>query len=85
MCEPNDDWPCKFDESPELNKSRTGLVPNQTIDSGNRFISPGEVDCGFTFPRGQSGAEDDDEVTESKIRAFLDEKVLLRKYFLFIL
>ncbi|KAI3459365.1 hypothetical protein Pfo_016028 [Paulownia fortunei] len=74
VCEPNDDWPCKFDESPELNKSRTGLLPNQSIDSGNRFSLAGGDDCGFTFPRGQSGAEDDDEETESKIRAFLDEK-----------
>ncbi|KAA8527568.1 hypothetical protein F0562_034717 [Nyssa sinensis] len=42
MSEPNDDWPCKFDDSPEL--ERTG--------------------------------DDDDEVTETKIRAFLDEKAL---------
>ncbi|KAK6122661.1 hypothetical protein DH2020_043601 [Rehmannia glutinosa] len=74
MCEPNDDWPCKFDESPELNKNGTGLLPDQSIGSGQRFFPSGEVDCGFTFPIGQSGAEDDDEVTESKIRAFLDEK-----------
>ncbi|KAL2244068.1 UNVERIFIED_CONTAM: Mitogen-activated protein kinase kinase kinase NPK1 [Sesamum indicum] len=74
MCEPNDHWPCKFDESPELNKSGTVSLLNQTIDSGDRSFASAEVDCGFTFPRGQSGSEDDDEVTESKIRAFLDEK-----------
>ncbi|KAL3634586.1 hypothetical protein CASFOL_021640 [Castilleja foliolosa] len=56
MCEPNDDWPCKFDENPELNKSVTGWLPSQSIDLGH------------------SGAEDDDEETESKIRAFIDEK-----------
>ncbi|KAG8373043.1 hypothetical protein BUALT_Bualt12G0129800 [Buddleja alternifolia] len=73
MCEPNDDWPCKFDISPELNKSGTGSLQNHTIDPGNRILASGEVDCGFTLSRGQS-MEDDDEVTESKIRAFLDEK-----------
>ncbi|KAL6503445.1 hypothetical protein OROGR_025368 [Orobanche gracilis] len=56
MCEPNDDWPCKFDESPDWNKGGTGLLPSQSMDFG------------------QSGGEDDDEETESKIRAFLDEK-----------
>ncbi|XP_022958800.1 mitogen-activated protein kinase kinase kinase NPK1 isoform X3 [Cucurbita moschata] len=30
----------------------------------------------FTFPCGQSTAEDDEEVTDSKIQAFLDEKAL---------
>ncbi|WCJ23706.1 Mitogen-activated protein kinase kinase kinase NPK1 [Euphorbia peplus] len=43
MCEPNDDWSCKFDETPESDK-----------------VAP----------------EDDEEVTESKIRAFLDEKAI---------
>ncbi|KAL5995933.1 hypothetical protein ACLOJK_026006 [Asimina triloba] len=36
----------------------------------------GKVDNGFTFPCGQPASEDDEEVTESKIRAFLDEKAL---------
>ncbi|PIN04472.1 MEKK [Handroanthus impetiginosus] len=80
VSEPNDDWPCKFDESPEVNKSRTGLLQNQISESRNSVYASSEVDSGFTFPRGQSGAEDDDEVTESKIRAFLDEKAFeLRK------
>ncbi|KAL7123938.1 hypothetical protein ABFS83_14G015600 [Erythranthe nasuta] len=74
MCEPNDDCACKFDENPKLRKRETGLPPNQTMDIGNGFNASGEVDFGFTFPREQPGAEDDDEVTEFKIRAFLDEK-----------
>ncbi|GFP84003.1 mitogen-activated protein kinase kinase kinase npk1 [Phtheirospermum japonicum] len=76
MCEPNDDWTCKFDESPELTKSGIELLPSQIDESGNRTFGYAEVESGFTFPREQPGTEDDDEVTESKIRAFLDEKAL---------
>ncbi|KAK4482890.1 hypothetical protein RD792_010063 [Penstemon davidsonii] len=76
MCEPNDDWTCKFDESPELNKNATVFLQSQINETGNRSLASGEVDYAFTFPRGQSGAEDDDEVTESKIREFLDEKAV---------
>lgn len=65
----------KVDESPELNKSGTGLLPSQHSDFGNRLSASSEVNCGFEFPREQSGAEDDDEVTENKIRAFLEDKV----------
>lgn len=75
MCEPNDDWACKFDESPGLTKGEEEIPPSQIVDPGSRSLGSVEVDCGFTFPRGQSGSEDEDEVTEAKIRAFLDEKV----------
>lgn len=75
MCEPTDDWPCKFDESPELSKSGVNLSPHQTKSkpAGSPEAS-NERENDFTFPCGPAG-EDDDEVTESKIRAFLDEKV----------
>lgn len=76
MCEPNDDWACKFDESPGLTKGEAEILPSQIVDPGSRSLGSVEVDCGFTFPRGQSGSEDEDEVTEAKIRAFLDEKAL---------
>ncbi|KAL3828815.1 hypothetical protein ACJIZ3_017617 [Penstemon smallii] len=76
MCEPNDDWTCKFDESPELDKNATVILQSQINETGNRSLASGEVDYAFTFPRGQSGTEDDDEVTESKIREFLDEKAV---------
>ncbi|KAL6497798.1 Mitogen-activated protein kinase kinase kinase npk1 [Orobanche hederae] len=76
MCEPNDDWPCKFDGSPELTKGGTELLSGRIEESGNRSFCSVDVDCGFTVPIEQSGPEDDDEVTESKIRAFLDEKAL---------
>ena len=73
MCEPNDDWGCKFDENPDLTKSGMEILPSQ-IESGNRSLGSVEVDCGFTFPR-QSVSEDDNILTEAKIKAFLDEKV----------
>ncbi|KAE8076995.1 hypothetical protein FH972_015606 [Carpinus fangiana] len=77
MCEPTDDWPCKFDERIELERSGVDLSPSATIHKA--ASSPGVSNKGendFTFPCGLMGAEDDDEVTESKIRAFLDEKAL---------
>uniref|UniRef100_A0A5B6Z2A7 mitogen-activated protein kinase kinase kinase n=1 Tax=Davidia involucrata TaxID=16924 RepID=A0A5B6Z2A7_DAVIN len=75
MSEPNDDWPCKFDESPELDRSRMDLFSGQTINkAADSPGASGKGDNGFTFPSGPLAGEDDDEVTESKIRAFLDEK-----------
>ncbi|KAE9453163.1 hypothetical protein C3L33_14935, partial [Rhododendron williamsianum] len=77
MAEPDDDWPCKFDASPELEKSRMNLFSGHTINEAvevSGAFSNGDID--FTFPSGPSVAEDDDEVTESKIRAFLHEKVV---------
>ncbi|KAG5560110.1 hypothetical protein RHGRI_003410 [Rhododendron griersonianum] len=77
MAEPDDDWPCKFDASPELEKSRMNLFSGHTINEAvevSGASSNGDID--FTFPSGPSVAEDDDEVTESKIRAFLHEKVI---------
>ncbi|KAI4378874.1 hypothetical protein MLD38_016297 [Melastoma candidum] len=70
MCEPTDYLPCTFDESPELGRSTMNLyrADNGTPESGNRNI--------FTSPDGQLIVEDDDEVTETKIRAFLNEKAL---------
>jgi hypothetical protein len=76
MCEPTDDWPCKFDERIELERSGVDLSSSATMHkaSGSPGVS-GKAENDFTFPCGPMGAEDDDEVTESKIRAFLDEKV----------
>ncbi|KAF7124694.1 hypothetical protein RHSIM_Rhsim12G0103200 [Rhododendron simsii] len=69
----DDDWPCKFDVSPELEKSRMNLFSGHTISEAAKV--PGASSNGdiyLTFPSGPT--EDDDEVTESKIRAFLHEK-----------
>ncbi|KAG9135557.1 hypothetical protein Leryth_002298 [Lithospermum erythrorhizon] len=60
MCEPNDEWTGKFDGSPHLRDS----------------VRISCKDNSFAFPSGASATEDDDEVTETKIKAFLDEKAL---------
>ncbi|XP_050240474.1 mitogen-activated protein kinase kinase kinase NPK1 isoform X2 [Quercus robur] len=67
----------KFDGSLESERSGIDLSPGQTIQNaaGSPGV-PGKGENDFTFPCGPTGAEDDDEVTESKIRAFLDEKAL---------
>ncbi|XP_020259395.1 mitogen-activated protein kinase kinase kinase NPK1-like isoform X2 [Asparagus officinalis] len=71
MSEPFDDWSCKFDMSPEqpMDLDKLGESVNGTIDNA------GEVENDFTFPC-DAICEHDDEVTETKIRAFLDEKAL---------
>ncbi|KAM3265637.1 mitogen-activated protein kinase kinase kinase NPK1 [Capsicum annuum] len=74
MSEPDNDWPCKFDESPELTKSQANLHFGQ-IKPTNSPLMTCKEDV-FAFSGGQSAAEDDDELTESKIRAFLDEKAM---------
>ncbi|KAL6293366.1 hypothetical protein ACE6H2_001508 [Prunus campanulata] len=76
MCEPTDDWPRKFDESLELERSGINFSPCQTIHEAYGTTGAShKVESEFSFPCGPS-AEDDEEVTESKIRAFLDEKAL---------
>ncbi|KAK1416971.1 hypothetical protein QVD17_26091 [Tagetes erecta] len=80
MMEPDDDWPCQFDGSPKQGShAAANLFPNQVseitkdipVELGN------DDDNGFTFPNGPFGMEEEEEeVTEIKIRAFLDEKAL---------
>ncbi|XP_061376543.1 mitogen-activated protein kinase kinase kinase NPK1-like [Gastrolobium bilobum] len=75
MCEPVDDWPCKFDENLNLEKSITNLSPDQTIGKIMRSHEPSKkAENEFSFSSEPLGAEEDDEVTEFKIRAFLDDK-----------
>ncbi|KAM0942679.1 putative mitogen-activated protein kinase kinase kinase STE-STE11 family [Dioscorea sansibarensis] len=71
MSEPLDDWPCKYDISPE---QRTGSEEfSNSINLATKIVKEGDTD--FTFPC-EALCEDSDEVTETKIRAFLDEKAL---------
>ncbi|KAK1316992.1 Mitogen-activated protein kinase kinase kinase NPK1 [Acorus calamus] len=70
MSEPLDGWPCKFDLSPEQRGMGLG-----EYGAARSSVTPGSGENDFTFPCGPA-CEDDDEVTESKIRAFLDEKAL---------
>lgn len=48
---------------------------DKVIVDGPELFDKGEN--GFSFQSGRSAKEDDEVVTESKIRAFLDEKVIL--------
>lgn len=70
MSEPFDDdqWPCKFDISRETNT-------DEHPGSATASISM-KRDNGFSFPSIGPLCEEDDEVIETKIRTFLDEKAL---------
>ncbi|XP_057538830.1 mitogen-activated protein kinase kinase kinase NPK1-like [Amaranthus tricolor] len=70
MCEPNEDWPCKLDDSPEVGKSNLDLF---TREDNETIGASCHEETEFAFPSEGLG-DDDEEVTESKIRAFLDEK-----------
>ncbi|KDP40137.1 hypothetical protein JCGZ_02135 [Jatropha curcas] len=77
MCEPMDDWPCKFDESPASRRGGINFSSGQSIkDIAGSLVESDKPKYDFTFPCGPISAEDDEEVTESKIRAFLDEKAI---------
>lgn len=67
-----DGWSCKSDEALNLKKSRLNLSPNQTIGK-TTSLKPSPNAEEFSFSSEPLGVEDDDEVTECKIRAFLDE------------
>ncbi|CAL5388603.1 unnamed protein product [Camellia sinensis] len=81
MSEPDDNWPCKSDDTLEL-ESKVNLLSGQTVNKATDMPrASGKGNNDFTFPCGPSVAEDDDddnEVIESKIRAFLDEKVAVQ-------
>ncbi|KAJ0677368.1 putative mitogen-activated protein kinase kinase kinase STE-STE11 family [Helianthus annuus] len=77
MNEPDDDWSCRFDGSPEVGTNAVNLFSCQVAEISTEI--PGELgneDNDFTFPNGTPGVEEDEEDTEIKIRAFLDEKAL---------
>lgn len=76
MCEPTDDWPYKFEKSLELHGIGMNSSPAQTVQMADCSPGVSGKENQFEFFSGPSAAEDDDEVTESKIRAFLDEKAL---------
>ncbi|KAE8686726.1 Mitogen-activated protein kinase kinase kinase 2 [Hibiscus syriacus] len=73
ICEPTEDWPCKFDQSSELSQSGVNLSLGETIEAAGT-LGMSAKENGFTFLYGLPAADDDEEVTEIKIRAFLDEK-----------
>lgn len=76
MSDPSEDWGCKFDATPELENREVSLDTDESYESRTQLESNKEQKD-LSFPCVPSLSEEDDELTESKIRAFLDEKVLL--------
>jgi hypothetical protein len=70
MSEPFDDWNNKYDISPEKSSNQSREFGGLAKHTGSSM-----TENDFTFPR-EGSCEDDDVLTESKIEAFLDEKVL---------
>ncbi|KAL9266244.1 Mitogen-activated protein kinase kinase kinase NPK1-like protein [Drosera capensis] len=71
MCEPTDEWSCKFDRS----STPKGEANLRNSEASGVAGTSGTLLGEFTFPSEQV-ADDEEEVTESKIQAFLDEKAL---------
>eukprot|EP01018_Ginkgo_biloba_P003009 Gb_36743 [translate_table: standard] len=77
MCEPSD---MEDERGYKLNESRifraSQGIDTDTMEPSSHHHSPEEAANDFSFQCGHPQYDDDDEVTESKIRAFLDEKAL---------
>lgn len=76
MSEP-DDWPCQFNESPVQREIKLDDSCDLVNGAASSFEASLRMENDFTFPCETPACEDEDEVTETKIRAFLDEKVLI--------
>ncbi|KAL3538092.1 hypothetical protein ACH5RR_001458 [Cinchona calisaya] len=77
ICEPYEDWGNKYDTSPQVERCSMSLDMKEEVERPTGFSpSPGGSKNVLSISTAPSIYEDDDEVTESKIRAFLDEKVL---------
>jgi len=74
MSDPSDDWGCKFDASPELENREVSLDTDEGYMSRVQLESNKEQKD-LPIPCVPSLSEEDEELTEVKIRAFLDEKV----------
>ncbi|XP_030534849.1 mitogen-activated protein kinase kinase kinase NPK1 [Rhodamnia argentea] len=77
ISEPSIDWTGKFDVTPVPQPPGMGINPDRTVISPtgpSGSLSEGGKD--FSFPSGPSILEEDDELTESKITAFLHEKAM---------
>lgn len=75
MSEPSVDWICKFDETPI--PQQTGMEET-SVPAPSGDLSQERNEC--SFPSGNSLPEEDDELTESKIRDFLHEKVFFYSF-----
>ena len=79
MSDPSDEWGggCKFDASPELENRGVNFGTDESYMPPDQSGDDDKGQKDFSFPGVPSLSEEDDELTESKIKAFLDEKVLL--------
>ncbi|KAI4343221.1 hypothetical protein MLD38_027750 [Melastoma candidum] len=74
VCEPSVDWNYKSDDHLELDQANIDANMNShNFAPACTSMAMGEEAVDFS---GRSLSEDDDELTESKIRAFLDEKAV---------
>ncbi|CAN4108735.1 unnamed protein product [Withania somnifera] len=74
IVEPSDDWNYDYGMTPQSRQRNTDLDNNQEGDlDADCSASPNNNSAVFCGP---SISEDEDELTESKIREFLDEKAL---------
>lgn len=73
MCDSTENWSCKFDESPEVKRSKSNLLSYQADELKSGV--PCDEETSLTFAGGSSVAEDDYKATDLKIKSFLDEKV----------
>ncbi|KAG4913928.1 hypothetical protein JHK85_055316 [Glycine max] len=77
MSDPSDDWGgCKFDASPELENRGVNFGTDESYVPPDQSGDDDKGQKDFSFPGVPSLSEEDDELTESKIKAFLDEKAL---------
>ncbi|OIW17500.1 hypothetical protein TanjilG_22612 [Lupinus angustifolius] len=75
MSDPSDDWGCKFDASPELEHREVGFdIDESYMPCGQSGANEGQNDS--SFPSVPSLTEEEEELTESKIKDFLAEKAL---------
>ncbi|KAG2272981.1 hypothetical protein Bca52824_067536 [Brassica carinata] len=72
MCDSTDNWSCKFDESPEVKRSKSNMLSYQTAELKSGV--PCDEEASLTLAGSSSVAEDDYKATELKIKSFLDEK-----------
>ncbi|KAK4273465.1 hypothetical protein QN277_021859 [Acacia crassicarpa] len=76
MSDPSDDWSCKFVGSPERDRSGVSITTDEMFKPSDHLEASHEEHRDFSLSGEPSVSEDDDELTESKIQAFLDEKAL---------
>lgn len=72
MCDSTDNWSCKFDESPEVMRSKSNMLSYQPAELKSGV--PCDEETSLTLAGSSSVAEDDYKATELKIKSFLDEK-----------